>query len=341
VHNSDKSLHGTLTRNRSFLHGKRLFDQIEERIKKNESHEDLDEELYGYLQEGRFDPENLDPSEFNRSFGYQPGSYVIHNFEVRPYLFESIKEAELEVQVNNHVDSFNPGKTPFSISIKEYFLSRNFEGKHLVHAPLRLLLSHINFVMEVSHSQVPGLELEPEQYLGKFCDQTRRILDQKYGLSKETKTQMTDFADNILIPNTKFPDYDFYPIGNEKFNEEDEVNCFDWKDAKTAVPYLYNAVRTTHCFDGEVHDALVDRALKAWETQGLGDANKFNYFWEVGSLYFLSREMYNSITSGDYVDEERLELFKRRILRQEFKNINLGNLLKKDIRGELSARAYS
>jgi len=51
--------------------------------------------------------------------------------------------------------------------------------------------------------------------------------------------------------------------------------------------------------------------------------------------------MYNSITSGDYVDEERLELFKRRILRQEFKNINLGNLLKKDIRGELSARAYS
>jgi len=277
--------------------------------------------LYQYIKE--YQRDSFPGMDLYRSAGTEGGTMKVSQTSFRVKRFPSSEQARIAVKLNNIVEEHFPGSTVFTTDIGEYVVSEDFDGEPLCKAPIETIMSYVETVARLM--KVPtGIEQEREHYGHKILDQIIPSLQERYNIREETINEFTVLAYDQYLRNASVPFWDMNPAnGNVKY-ADGVVKLFDFTKARTLVLPLYDLVQLVLECDETYYDELKAKARHASkEILGMGDED-FNHFWELGSIYFLTRQIRNR------TDEESASYYEKRLVQHESDN-TLGNMLRYDI----------
>lgn len=280
------------------------------------------------------------PREIHRSFGMEGGTLNITHSGVRIKEM-TIKDAKRTAYINNFLRNKIPEIVLFGDAFDNYYVEENFPGEKLVSytltnnmvikstASFDILLKYLNYSIDLSKLR-PDIEYIEEDYSKKTSD----ILPLFISNNGDDFNSHTFFKrlGGILESHSSVPWWD-RSVSNAKFSG-DTLKIVDFSKSHILVNPVYDCVQIAYGYGNRI-DELKDIAQEKLNLKN------FEELWEISTLYFLTRQIYNlkreieKDSSLRRIDEHISAFYSNLLASQEFKLYTDGNFIADSVRNNL------
>jgi len=278
-------------------------------------------------------------SEIHVSGGSESGSMQILNLEFRikrMYFSSDVdikKKAELFKEVNMFVEKICPERTVFNdyiiIHNNLFLLSDLFRGKKLSsidpNYPIDILGEYFSASVNLysfDWKKNISANYSKEQYSKKVLESIGLISEKYILIRPETVAQTVLFA-RECTENASMPFLDM-SLANAKYSGN-VIKMFDFTKFETLVLPYYDLVQIALSSPKPAVSYFDIAKLSLAKTN---PQNNFEHLWNMGSFYYLIRQMYHSLKDGN----DSFGLLEDKLINTDFGDVTAARMLVEDIK---------